>query len=152
MYLYIFSKSRELKDIRYDAYNDKDKDKCVEKTQYMLCFWKAGGIRISNMISLPLILSSPSPHLSNLLPSPLSPVSPPLQSPSFTIKAAAATFLEIIFHLLQKVLKLTWICSTQISYFSVVFSIFFHHLLYIAQIYLHCKNGLLAVVTPLNPY
>ena len=24
----IFSKSREFKDIRYDAYNDKDKDKC----------------------------------------------------------------------------------------------------------------------------
>ena len=34
----IFSKSRDFKDIRYDAYNDKDKDKCVEKTQYMLCF------------------------------------------------------------------------------------------------------------------
>ena len=44
----IFSKSREFKDIRYDAYNDKDndqdkdkdkdKDKSAEKTQQMLYF------------------------------------------------------------------------------------------------------------------
>ena len=40
----IFSKSREFKDIRYDAYNDKDncqdkdKDKGAEKTQHMLYF------------------------------------------------------------------------------------------------------------------
>ena len=48
----IFSKSREFKDIRYDAYNDKDndqdkdkdkgkdndKDKSAEKTQHMLYF------------------------------------------------------------------------------------------------------------------
>ena len=46
MYLYIFSKSRELKDIRYETYNDKDndededkdKDKSAEKTQHMLYF------------------------------------------------------------------------------------------------------------------
>ena len=51
----IFSKSREFKDIRYDAYNDKDndqdKDKNAEKTQQMLYFLKAEGTRISNMIS-----------------------------------------------------------------------------------------------------
>ena len=40
----IFSKSREFKDIRYDAYNDKDncqdkdKENGVEKTQHMLYF------------------------------------------------------------------------------------------------------------------
>ena len=42
----IFSKSREFKDIRYDAYNDKDNDqdkdkekgKGAEKTQHMLYF------------------------------------------------------------------------------------------------------------------
>ena len=38
----IFSKSREFKDIRYDAYddkdNDKDKDKSAEETQHMLYF------------------------------------------------------------------------------------------------------------------
>ena len=69
----IFSKSREFKDIRYDAYNDKDndqdkdkdkdkdkykdkdkdkdKDKSAQKTQHMLYFLKAEGTRISNMIS-----------------------------------------------------------------------------------------------------
>ena len=70
-------KSREFKDIRYDAYNykdndqekdndnDNDKDKDKEKTKTKtktkvlkrlnICyiFEKAGGTKISNMISLP---------------------------------------------------------------------------------------------------
>ena len=38
--------------------------------------------------------------------------------------------------LLQGVLRFTWICSAQlISYFSVIFSTFLHHLLYIAQLW-----------------
>ena len=51
---YIFSESREFKDIRYDDYNDKDndqdkdKDKSAEQSKQMLYLLKAGGTRISN--------------------------------------------------------------------------------------------------------
>ena len=50
----IFSKSREFKDFRYDAYNDKDndqdkdKDKSAEQSKQMLYLLKAGGTRITN--------------------------------------------------------------------------------------------------------
>ena len=54
----------------------------------------------------------------------------------FTIQAAATTFPEVILKFAARGPKFTWICCVQlISYFSLMFSTFFQHLLYSAQLW-----------------
>ena len=54
---------------------------------------------------------------------------------SFTIQSAATTFPEVILKFAARGPNFTWICSVQlISYFSLIFSTFLHHLFYSAQL------------------
>ena len=55
---------------------------------------------------------------------------------SFTIQAVAVTFLKVYSQFAPRGPKFTWISSIQlISYFSLIFSTFLHHLLYSAQLW-----------------
>ena len=55
---------------------------------------------------------------------------------SFTIQAVAVTFLKVCSQFAPRGPKFTWISSIQlISYFSLIFSTFLHHLLYSAQLW-----------------
>ena len=55
---------------------------------------------------------------------------------SFTIQAVALTFPKVCSQFAPRGPKFTWISSVQlISYFSLIFSTFFHHLLYSAQLW-----------------
>ena len=78
----IFSKRREFKDIRYDAYNDKDndkdkdtdtdkdKDKSAEKTQHILYFKKSRGYKDIKYDILTTQLVVPFAPTSTSYPSP----------------------------------------------------------------------------------
>ena len=55
---------------------------------------------------------------------------------SFTIQAVALTFPKVCSQFAPRGPKFTWISSVQlISYFSLIFSTFFHHLLYRPQLW-----------------